>query len=241
MARTVEPPSQTGIHEGRPFLLWLPATPPPWPGMLILHGAGSRKENHGDFGRACAARGWAALAFDQRGHGEAEDSMGPSALADADKMARFLSGMEGVDAPRVCARGSSMGGFVAITAAATSSAIAGVIAICPAGPQHLASGLRTGGLEMRLGPGGASSLEAWLSEHDLRDSVAGMRGKPLCLIHASGDEQIPAEWSQELFELAGEPRKLIVLPGGHHRTAQHDAELHGVALRWMERALQRPH
>jgi hypothetical protein len=28
-----------------------------------------------------------------------------------------------------------------------------------------------------------------------------------------------------------------VLPGGHHRSAQHDAELHGIALRWLERNL----
>ncbi|HSF02300.1 MAG TPA: hypothetical protein VLA62_04790, partial [Solirubrobacterales bacterium] len=69
MSRTVSAPSEMGVHEGRPFMLWLPASPPPWPAMVIVHGAGSRKENHGDFGRACSASGWAALGFDQRGHG----------------------------------------------------------------------------------------------------------------------------------------------------------------------------
>ena len=52
-----------------------------------------------------------------------------------------------------------------------------------------------------------------------------MGSKPLLLIHARGDDQIPAEWSEELYERAVEPRKLILLPGGHHRSAQHDAEL----------------
>ena len=108
--------------------------------MVIVHGAGSRKENHGDFGRACAASGWAALAFDQRGHGESEDGMSPAALADVGKMARFLAGVDGVDADRVCVRGSSMGGFMAIQAAATADQIAGAIAICPAGAEHLAAG-----------------------------------------------------------------------------------------------------
>ena len=46
----------------------------------------------------------------------------------------------------------------------------------------------------------------------------------------------PARLS-ELYARAAEPRKLVLLPGGHHRSAQHDAELHGVALRWMERNL----
>ena len=83
----------------------------------------------------------------------------------------------------------------------------------------------------------ADSLDAWLAEHDVRDAVELMGAKPLLLIHARGDETIPYTWSEELYEHAAEPRKLIVLPGGHHRSAQHDAELHGVALRWLERGL----
>jgi hypothetical protein len=50
--RPVSGPSKMGVHEGRPYTLWLPDSFPPWPAMVILHGAGSRKENHGDFGRA---------------------------------------------------------------------------------------------------------------------------------------------------------------------------------------------
>lgn len=231
-------PSERGTHEGRPYLLWLPETTPPWPGMVIVHGAGSQKENHGDFGRACAAAGWAALAYDQRGHGASEDEMGPEALADVGRMARFLSSHEGVDPRRVCVRGSSMGGFIAIHGTATSDAISGVIAICPAGEEHLLRGLRAGELEMRAGPEARSALEAWLGEHDLREAVDLLGTKPLLLIHAEGDERIPSEWSTELFDRAAEPRKLILLPGGHHRSAQHDAELQGIALRWLERQLQ---
>jgi alpha-beta hydrolase superfamily lysophospholipase len=237
MSREVSAPANLGVHEGRPYMLWLPESPPPWRAMLILHGAGSRKENHGDFGRACAASGWAALAYDQRGHGESEDAMSPEALADVGRMARLLAAMDGVDAARICARGSSMGGFMAIQAAATSSVIAGAIVICPAGAQHLAHGLEKEDLEMRIDSAGASALAAWLAEHDLRQAVELMGSKPLLLVHARGDDQIPADWSEELYARADEPRKLILLPGGHHRSAQHDAELHGIALRWMERRL----
>lgn len=237
MSREVSRPTDMGIHEGRPYMLWLPETSPPWRGMLILHGAGSRKENHGDFARACAASGWAALAYDQRGHGTSKDAMSPEALADVGRMARFLARVEDVDESRVCARGSSMGGFMAIQAAATSDAIAGAIAICPAGAQHLTRGLESGELSMRIDPDGETALAAWLAEHDLRQAVELMGAKPLLLIHARGDDQIPSDWSEELHARAAEPRKLILLPGGHHRSAQHDAELHGLALRWMERRL----
>jgi uncharacterized protein len=228
-------PSETGQHDGRPYWLWVPDSPPPWPGMVIVHGAGSRKENHGDFGRTCADSGWAAIAFDQRGHGESTDEMSPAALGDVARMALLLADREGVDASRICVRGSSMGGYMAIQAAATSDAFAGVIAICPAGEEQLRRGLQRGELEFRAGPESREALDAWLAEHDLAEAVELVGGKPLLLIHAEGDEEIPHEQSRLLYERASDPRKLIVLPGGHHRSAQHDQELHGVALRWMNR------
>jgi dipeptidyl aminopeptidase/acylaminoacyl peptidase len=226
-----------GRHSGRPYWLWLPEVKSPWPAMLILHGAGSRKENHGDFGRACAAAGWAALAYDQRGHGESADEMSPAALDDVATMAAFLGEREGVDPARVCARGSSMGGFMAIHAAGATNAIAGVIAICPAGEGVLLRGLRSGELEMRAGPAAREALADWLEASDIGAAVEHLRGRPLLLIHAEGDERIPVQHSRDLYARAGEPRKLIALPGGHHRSAQHDAELQGVALRWLERRL----
>ncbi len=223
------------VHEGLAYELWLPDLDPPWPGVVILHGAGSRKENHSDFARAAANAGWAAVAFDQRGHGGSDGEMSPAAAADPARIVRMLAGIDGVDATRIVVRGSSMGGFMAIHAAAVSDEIRGVIAICPAGEEHLSRGLRRDELEMRVADSGA--LEAWLGEHDLRDAVELMGAKPLLLAHAQGDESIPYTWSEELYERAAEPKKLIVLPGGHHRSAQHDLELHGIALRWMERAL----
>jgi uncharacterized protein len=234
---TPKPPTEAGHRDDRPYWLWLPETPPPWPGMVIVHGAGSRKENHGDFGRACAGAGWAAIAYDQRGHGEATDEMGPGALEDVERMARFLAEHDSVDPSRVCIRGSSMGAYLAILAAARSDAIAGVVAICPASEAHLARGLRRGDLEFRASKAARRELADWLAQHPLPDAVEALGATPLLLIHARGDEQIPYAQSEELHSLKTEPRKLIVLPGGHHRSAQHDAELQGIALRWLERAL----
>lgn len=207
--------------------------------MVILHGAGSAKESHADFGRACAAAGWVALSYDQRGHGEDEDEMGPAALGDVERMATFLAARPDVDSSRVCARGSSMGGFWAIHAAASFPAIAGAIAICPAGEEHLLRGLRTGELEFRAGERARADLAAWMEERDLRDAVERMGHKPLILLHARGDERIPSEFSVELHARKTPPRKLVVVPGGHHRSVQHDPELQAVALRWLAQRLDR--
>lgn len=233
--RTPDAPDERGAHAGRPYWLWQPASTPPWPAMVIIHGAGSAKESHADFGRLCAASGWVALTYDQRGHGESGDVMTPAALADVGRMAAFLAGREGVDAGRVCARGSSFGGYLAIAAAATERRVAGAIAICPASDDGLRRGLRDGSLEIRADVG---ALDAWLSERDLREDVAAMAPKPLILLHAQGDERVPYTWSQELHARAeAGTSRLLLLPGGHHRSVQHDPELQATALRWLAKTL----
>ena len=63
----------------------------------------------------------------------------------------------------------------------------------------------------------------------------------LLLLHAEGDEQIPYTVSQELFEAAHDPKRLLLLPGGHHRSLQHDLELQAVSRRWiLDAASRRP-
>jgi uncharacterized protein len=228
-------PNREDRHRGLAYALWLPDEPPPWPAIVIVHGAGSRKENHADFARLATATGWAALAFDLPGHGNSEPPMSGAAVDDVIAMARVLGSQEGVDGERIAVRGSSLGGFLAIHAAAASPQIAGVIAICPAGAGHLASGLRRGKFEMRVGD--PVALEAWLLTRQLGQAVERIAPRPLILMHAEGDTQIPSDHSEMLYERAGEPRKLIIAPGGAHQTLQHDPELQGTALRWLEREL----
>lgn len=233
--RTPDTPDERGTHAGRSYWLWQPASAPPWPAIVIVHGAGSAKESHADFGRLCAASGWVALSYDQRGHGESDDVMTPAALADVGRMAAFLAAREGVDPDRVCARGSSLGGYLAIAAAATEPGVAGAIAICPASDDGLRRGLRDGSLEMRAD---VEALGAWLSERDLREDVAAIAPKPLILLHAKGDERVPYTWSQELHARADPgTSRLLLLPGGHHRSVQHDPELQAMALAWLTKAL----
>jgi alpha-beta hydrolase superfamily lysophospholipase len=231
-------PAREDQEDGLAYALWLPDDPPTnelWPGVVIVHGAGSCKENHADFARLATAGGWAALAFDLPGHGDSERPMSGAAVEDVIGMARLLASQEGVDPGRVAVRGSSLGGFLAIHATAASAEIAGTIAICPAGQDHLASGLRRGSLEIRVGD--PVAMEAWLLARDIGDTVDLIAPRPLILMHAEGDTQIPSDHSEALYERAGEPRKLIIAPGGAHTTVQHDPELQAIALRWLEREL----
>ena len=237
--QTPEAPSERGTHRGRPWWLWLPQEgrgEAPYPAMVILHGAGSAKENHADFARFCAASGWAALSYDQRGHGESEDEMGPQAVEDVGRMAAMLAARDDIDERTICVRGSSMGGYFAIHGAAVSSAIAGVIAICPANEAGLRRGFEKGQFEMRAD---VPALDAFFGEHDIAEAVGLLAGRPLLLLHAHGDERVPYALSELLYERASEPKRLIIVPGGHHRSIQHDPELQATALRWIERQLGR--
>jgi uncharacterized protein len=55
----------------------------------------------------------------------------------------------------------------------------------------------------------------------------------LLLMHARGDEQIPWTVSEQLHAAANEPKRLLVLPGGHHRSLQHDLELQALSRRFI--------
>lgn len=231
--RIVRPhlPDRGGTTRGLAWNLFLPPRgETPLAGVVVLHGAGSRKENHHDFARAAAAGGIAALVPDLRGHGESRGAMGADAIEDVALLATTLREQAGVGA--VALRGSSMGGYFALVAAAACDASA-VVAICPAGAALLRRGLDAGRFEFRAEP---EALGALLDAHD--DVVAARDLPiPLLLLHARGDESVPVEHSRELAAAAPQAR-LIEVPGGHHRSVQHDAELQGVAVRWLRRALR---
>jgi pimeloyl-ACP methyl ester carboxylesterase len=227
-------PAETGISDGLAWARFEPARADrPDAGVVILHGAGSHKESHFDFARACAASGLAALAFDARGHGESERPMDGRAIDDVARMADLLRERGGV--AKVALRGSSMGGYFALAAAAEARASA-VVAICPAPALGLATGVRARRFPFETD---RNALVALLKEHDETDAIRALdaAGVPVFLLHAEGDEVLPPELSRALHAAAPAHSKLVVLPGGHHRSIQHDAELQGETLRWITRAL----
>src|ERR1700756_127618 len=108
--RIVNPvrPTEVGRHDGLAYSLWLPPQQAPAGGVVILHGAGSCKESHHDFARACVAVGLAAVAFDQRGHGETAGAMDDRVLDDAAAVTALLRDRSGQRDLPIALRGSSM-------------------------------------------------------------------------------------------------------------------------------------
>ncbi len=110
-----------GRPTGLAYALWFPDDRGPRPAVVVVHGAGSRKENHADFARLATANGWAALSFDLPGHGESDGEMSGAAVDSVISMVHLLAAHDGVDPRRVAVRGSSLGGFLAICAASVAA------------------------------------------------------------------------------------------------------------------------
>jgi pimeloyl-ACP methyl ester carboxylesterase len=195
-------------------------------GVVVLHGAGSCKENHFDFARGLQAAGLAAVVFDQRGHGESEGALGANVFDDVATIAGLLA-----PGP-VALRGSSMGGFVALHAGARMDAAA-VVAICPATGAMLAEGLHDREFDFRADEDGLRELLLAVDER----TAAGALGGRLMLQHAEGDERVPIAGSRELHAAAA-GSELVAVPGGDHRSVQHDPELQALAIAFIARALR---
>jgi len=189
------------IHPGLAALLW--RVPGPAPGVVIVHGAGSRKENHADFGEACARAGMSALALDLRGHGQ---SAGAPDAGMLDDVLAGLARLHAEGAAPLGLRGSSLGGFLALHAAARDPAVRAVVALCPPSAARI-----------------ARVLEAdWPLALPLEPAVARGDGVARGYWHARGDERVNWAGTMRLAALTPQPRRLHVAMGGHHRSLQHD-------------------
>jgi pimeloyl-ACP methyl ester carboxylesterase len=230
-----QPPSRSGVHAGLAYDLFVPGDVVPSAelargggrntrvlgGVVVIHGADSSRLSHLEFARRCAAHGLAAVAFDQRGHGESAGALDGRAIDDVAAIASLLP-----PGP-LALRGSSMGGYLALVAGAALGADA-VVAICPATGAGLARGLDDG----RFGfAADRPSLRAFLAAHDAEAAAVAL-GERLLLLHAEGDEVVPVMLSRELHAAAPQSR-LVVVPGGHHRSAQHDPDLQELSLRFV--------
>jgi uncharacterized protein len=207
--------------------------PPARVGVVVLHGAASSKDSHHDYLRNCAAHGIDALAFDARGHGASDGPFDGRALDDVARMADLLRTRTGVTA--VALRGASMGGYFALAAALEARASA-VVSICPASAAGLSVGIRANYFPFESDRDSAVQL---LSEHDEFDAIRSLEaaGVPTMLLHAEGDEVVPADHTRDLAA-AAPSAEVVIVPGGHHRSVAHDPELQAATIRFLLRSLR---
>ncbi|WP_320672471.1 alpha/beta hydrolase [Patulibacter defluvii] len=200
--------------------------PDPVGGVVLLHGAGSRRQNHAAVAAALQTAGLAVAVPDQRGHGDSaggpDGRLDGRAVEDVATVAALLP-----PGPRLL-RGASMGGLLALLAAERVGARA-VVAICPAAPRMLAARLAEGAYDAAVDP---APLRALLDAADPVAAVAAL-GERLLLVHAAGDEVVPVAHSRALHAQSGGRSSLVVLPGGDHPSTGHDPAVVALGARFL--------
>lgn len=180
--------------------------PPGTPGVVVVPGYGSRKENHADYARALGRRGLAALVLDVRGHGASEGTIGIGMLDDVVAALEWLGRRQ--QAP-LGLRGSSMGGYLALHAAVRHPGVRAVVAICPA---QAATLHRRPEFTPPVLP-------------EVADVVGTADGIARGYWHARGDETVPWQGTFATYQRTARPRHLKVVLGGDHRSLQHDPRI----------------
>jgi dipeptidyl aminopeptidase/acylaminoacyl peptidase len=203
----------------------------PFPGLVVGHGAGSRRARHEPFCREACARGFAVLSLDLRGHGDSGGWADGPLEDDILAAAQFLRQHPAVDSDCLCYRGSSMGGFYGLKAAATPG-FAAVALLCPAGERVMLEGLED---TLPVDPStrwDVASMKAYFQQQDSLALAARVRC-PVLLVHARGDDVVPLSHSLALTQHLGGDATLVALAGGSHTSAQHDPAVHRLTAGWL--------
>jgi len=197
------------------------------PAVIICHGLGASKSDFVELATFLCQRGFHALLFDFRAHGDSGGkrcSLGYLEEMDLLAALSLLKEKGEVDSDRIGVYGFSLGGAVAIMTAAKCSDIRAVVADSAFSSMeeeathaltrvyHLPRFpfLFLGKLTYRL-------LFGFGLEDISPVSVIGkLTGRPILLIAGVGDQTIPDAHAGYLYEAAGHPKELWLIQGAVH-------------------------
>ncbi|RMM47442.1 Bem46 protein [Pseudomonas amygdali pv. lachrymans] len=200
---------------------WWPASDKNAPAVLYLHG--SRWNLTGQLFRIqqLKAQGYSILAIDYRGFGQ---SMGQlpsekSVYEDARIAWARLKQLQ-PDPQRRLIYGHSLGGAVAVDLAAELGNDAEKDNAPIQARGLIIESTFTNLADVATALANTSLPVRWLlsQKFDSLDKIADIH-MPVLIVHGTEDRYVPARFSEQLFEAAREPKKLILVPGGTHNNS----------------------
>jgi fermentation-respiration switch protein FrsA (DUF1100 family) len=234
-----------------PGEVYLPETTrKPSPALCLCHGipsgqpASSSDTGYPGLAEKFCAAGFISLIFSFRGAGEAQGNLDMLGWT-RDLMAAidYLSGLDEVDKSRLCLLGSSAGAAVSVYVAANDPRVSSLVTFaCPSEFSFLTDERQAGAtidhfrsIGVIRDAGFPPSVNEWLAGFSTVSPlrwIEKLSPSPLLLIHGDKDDLVPVEHARKLFERAGEPKKLAIIPGaGHRLRLEHKAV--NAALDWL--------
>lgn len=205
---------------------WWPAASRDAPSILYLHGVRWNLTGQAFRIEQLRAMGYSVLAIDYRGFGQSKGDLPSEASVYEDARAAWerFTVMQ-PDASKRLIYGHSLGGAVAIDLAADLAArakktkhpvpVRGLViessftSLGDAVAQVADNNLPVNWLPVR-----------WLlsQKFDSIDKIVAI-DMPLLVVHGLADQFMPSRFSQQLFNAASEPKRLLLVPGGTHNNS----------------------
>jgi len=226
---------------------------PPHPALCLCHGIPSGQPNPGDdpgypglAERFCEA-GFATAIFNFCGaHGTEGNLDMMGWVHDLTAVIDYLSGMEGVDKSRLCLLGSSAGAAISVYVTANDPRISALATLaCPAEFGFITDRQRARATIDHFRSIGLirdadfpPSIEEWSANFE---KVAPIKWidkispRPLLLVHGDRDDLVPVEQARQLFDKAGEPKRLVIIPDAGHRL-RHEEKAINTARAWLKQS-----
>ncbi len=195
--------------------------------VIFVHGLGGNRGELLDEAALLANAGFGILLMDLRNSGQSEGNLttlGLNEAGDVISAVDFVLAQPGSAGLRVGLRGHSMGAATVLLAAARDSRVGAVMA--SAGytsiEDNIADSVQqlTGLPPFPFAPAVVffGQQEAGLDIAQVRpvDEIARIAPRPVFLVHGEEDTLILPKNSQRLYEAAGEPKALLLVPGADH-------------------------
>ena len=227
--------------------LYVPGKNIPYPTVCICHGIPSGTIDPGDGGypvlaeRICRA-GFTTFIFNFRGSRNSGGNFDIAGwLRDLRAVIDYLWLQKEVDRLRLILLGYSAGAAVSINVASQDNRVSAVASCaCPAElsfivkePQQLIQYFR--GIGIIRDPDFPPSVEEWLDGFNKVNAVRAINKlapRPVLIVHGVNDDLVKVTAAHELFQAAGEPKKLVLIEGAGHRLRREEKAIDAV-LDWL--------
>jgi len=215
----------------------------PKPTALILHGIPGIEQNY-DIALMLRESGWNSVIFHYRGCWGSEGNYVLKTIpTDVRAAVDFLSNgtYPQIDSERLIVIGHSLGGWATVLGAVDDTRLRAVVAISAVTEPREPPYFDVVYAEENFSPwlNGITPEEfdrQWKeldAEYSAVEQVARISPRPLLILHAEHDDDVPLSQSQALYECAKEPRQLVIHPEANHSFTWHREWLRDQILKWI--------